>query len=400
LLDEEAVANMVELAHHGVVTQEQLAPIMEDLRTLFGRHLPQRLPTELMAATSGNSGGPPPIPPAGARPPPLPPRGTGGPPPIPPPIPPQGPPGIPPVPPGAGGAPPLPPGQFSRAFKFNWGALETQDNVKQLAGQLMDTFRDEMVARGVSGGGRGYVQSWEETARRAGMLDAVKLMFDGGRERGRTYDAVGMEALGTLYVSSMEQLKTVVAQAAGPNATPRDMVAMQHMLTVHRMVQKEFWGGVSEAGRTLNILRKVKGASQEYQRSLDEIIKRTGGLDSNRALAQSLAELRYRQRRLHVRRPRHRAQPVCQGRRRHHRDLEGRPPAWAPHAHRQLHVERDHHPAFRRRASGRGCVWPGASGQRCPAGRGLGDDVGHAPGLPRSAGGCRRKLPHRAAALR
>jgi hypothetical protein len=291
LLDEEAVANMVELAHHGAITVEQLAPVLEDLRTLFGQHLPQRPPSGLMAATSGaGSGGPPPIPPSGARPPPLPPRGAGGPPPVPPRIPPQGPPGIPPVPPGAGGAPPLPPGQFSREFRFNWGAIESQDQVKQMAGQLMDTFRDEMVERGVSGGGRGYVQSWKETAQRAGMLDAVELMFRRGREGGRTYDAVGVEALGTLYVSSMEKLKEIVTQAASPNATPRDMVAMQHQLTLHRMVQKEFWGGVSEAGRTLNILRKTKGASQEYGRALDEIIQRAGGMDTNRALAQSLAD--------------------------------------------------------------------------------------------------------------
>jgi hypothetical protein len=295
LLEEEALANMVELAHHGVITPQQLAPIIDDLRTLFGRHLPQRPLWQLMAATSG-SGGPPPIPPRAARSPgppgiqPLPP-GAGGAPPIPPQGPPGGgPPGIPPVPPGSGGAPPLPPGQFSREFRFNWGAIESQDQVKAMAGQLMDTFRDEMVARGISGGGRGYVQSWQETARRAGMLDAIQLMFERGREQGRTYDAVGMEAMGQLYVSSMEQLKQIVTQAASPNATPRDMVAMQHMLTVHRMVQQEFWGGVSEAGRTLNILRKVKGANQEYQRSLDEIIRRAGGLDTNRALAQSLAD--------------------------------------------------------------------------------------------------------------
>jgi hypothetical protein len=237
----------------------------------------------LQQTAARGAGGPPPIPPQGPP--------TGGPPPIPGGArPPGGPPGVPPAPPGAGGAPPLPPGQFSREFRFNWGAIESQDQVKAMAGQLMDTFRDEMVARGVSGGGRGYVQSWQETARKAGMLDAVELMFRHGREGGRTYDAAGMEALGTLYVSSMEQLKAIVAKAAGPEATPRDMVAMQHMLTVHRMVQKEFWGGVSEAGRTLNILKKTKGASQEYQRNLDEIIRRAGGIDTNRALAQSLAD--------------------------------------------------------------------------------------------------------------
>jgi hypothetical protein len=241
---------------------------------------------EVTFATSG----PPPIPPSGGRPPPLPPRGAGGPPPLPPRPPTGGPPGIPPVPPGSGGAPPLPPGQFSRAFRFNWGAIESQDHVKAMAGQLMDTFRDEMVARGISGGGRGYVQSWEETARKAGMLDAVKLMFEQGSAKGRTFDAAGMEAMGQLYVSSMQQLKQYVEKAAGPQATPSDMVAMQHMLTVHRMVQQEFWGGVSEAGRTLNILKKTKRASQEYARGLDEIIKRAGGLDTNRALAQALAD--------------------------------------------------------------------------------------------------------------
>ena len=275
------------------------------------------------------AGGAPPIPP------PLPPRGAGGPPPIPPQDGRGGPPGVPPVPPGSGGAPPLPPGQFSREFRFNWGAIESQDHVKAMAGQLMDTFRDEMVARGVSGGGRGYVQSWQETARKAGMLDAVELMFEGGRASGRTYDAAGMEAMGRLYVSSMENLKAIVTQAASPNATPRDLVAMQHMLTVHRMVQKEFWGGVSEAGRTLNILRKTKGASQEYQRSLDEILRRTGGIGTNRALAESLADFfgrgDYRRRR-----PLHRAQPLRQGRRPRHRGLEGRSPARAVHAHRQL----------------------------------------------------------------
>ena len=355
LLEEEAIANMVELAHHGAITQEQLAPILDDLRALFGRHLPQR-PPQMMAA----AGGPPPrdttglagmgqgmaqgmgdglrdmlwakvqagdttelgrpsailtaakaerdagrlatreefdrwsaawAQRSGATPPPLPPRGAGGPPPIPPQGPPTGgPPGIPPVPPGSGGAPPLPPGQFSREFRFNWGAIETQDNVKAMAGQLMDTFRDEMVARGISGGGRGYVQSCQETARKAGMLNAVELMFENGRAKGHTLNAAGMEAMGTLYVSSMEQLRTLVERAASPNATPRDMVSMQHMLTVHRKVQQEFWGGVSEAGRTLNILRKAKRSSHDTMREIDEIIRSTGGFNTNQELARAIAD--------------------------------------------------------------------------------------------------------------
>lgn len=203
---------------------------------------------------------------------------------------------MPPLPPG--GTPPAPPasgqppgrGNISREFQFNWGAIESQDQVKAMAGQMMDTFRDELVARGVSGGGRGHVQSWKQTADKAGMLNAVEMLFEQGKSKGMTYDASGMEAMGNLYVSSMENLKALVAKAAGPDATPEDMVAMRHQITVHRMVQAEFWGGVSEAGRTLNILKKVKGASQEYERGLNEIIQGTGGLETNRALAEAIAD--------------------------------------------------------------------------------------------------------------
>jgi DNA-binding CsgD family transcriptional regulator len=203
--------------------------------------------------------------------------------------------GMPPLPPG--GQPPAPPAgaqpparpNVSREFDFNWGAIESQDHVKAMAGQMMDTFRDELVARGVSGGGRGHVQSWKQTADKAGMLNAVEMLFDEGRSKGMTYDAAGMEAMGNLYVSSMDNLKAMVEKAAGDTATPEDYIALRHMMSVHRMVQQEFWGGVSEAGRTLNILKKVKGASQEYSRGLEDIIQQTGGLDTNKALAKALA---------------------------------------------------------------------------------------------------------------
>jgi hypothetical protein len=135
----------------------------------------------------------------------------------------------------------------------------------------------------------GHVQSWRDTAEKAGMLNAVEMMFNQGRSKGMTYDASGMEAMGSLYVSSMENLKTMVTKAAAEQATPEDYIALRHMMTVHRMVQQEFWGGVSEAGRTLNILKKVKGASQEYSRGIEDIIQQTGGLDTNRTLAKALA---------------------------------------------------------------------------------------------------------------
>lgn len=200
---------------------------------------------------------------------------------------------LPPVPPSSG-ARPSPPAtppnnNFSREFQVNWTHIESQDQLKAVAGQMMDAFRDEMVARGVSGGGKGHVQTWEQTAQQAGMLDAIEHLFKIGDQKGITHNAVGMEALGTLYTSSMKELERLVRLAASPQATPETYVQMRHQMTMHRMVQNEFWGGVSEAGRTLNILRKVKSSSQGYQQSLQQIIESTGGVDSNRALAEALA---------------------------------------------------------------------------------------------------------------
>lgn len=202
-----------------------------------------------------------------------------------PPAPPSG--GSPPTPPG--NQPPAVPGNFSKAFKFTWNNISTQDDVKGMLGQLMDAHRDELIARGVSGGGRGHVQTWESAEQQAGVLNAVEQLFKIGEQKGITHNSIGMLALKHLYEASAIELGNRIRKANSLSARPGDYVNMHHMITVHRMVQKEFYGGRSEAGRTMQILGKMTGDVRGYENTLRQIIDSTGGMDGNHALAQALA---------------------------------------------------------------------------------------------------------------
>ncbi len=237
------------------------------------------------------TGGAPPIPPSGAGGPPgIPPlpSGTGG----PPPIPPSGGGRPPPLPPGgAGGPPPLPGRPFSLEFDFNWERWETTDDVKRAAGMLIDAHREDMIRYGVSGGGRGYVQSWAQTEAMARNKDGLRLIFDEAERSGRMFDAAETRALTHLKVSAWEELTRLAEVAARPDASPLDFARMRHMGQLSVMITAEIKGSISEAARSMNILRRASTSEEAYKAQLRAIIEQAGGEDTNRALAESLRDI-------------------------------------------------------------------------------------------------------------
>lgn len=195
------------------------------------------------------------------------------------------------APPPPGGTPPAPangpqPGPFSSEFKFNWSKIETDADMKAMAGQVMDAFAPELKARG-----KGVVQTWQETAAKANALSAIEMLVEEGAVKGKALDAVQLEAAGNIYVSALKDLKRVTQIATSPNAGPEDLMAWDHMLRVFRMAQNLYVPAQAEAGRALNILRKTKGESALYTQELRRMVSAMGGEDVLRAKAAAISDL-------------------------------------------------------------------------------------------------------------
>jgi hypothetical protein len=184
----------------------------------------------------------------------------------------------------ADGAPPA--SAFSEEFKFNWSKIETDADMKAMAGQVMDAFAPELKARG-----KGVVQTWQETAQKANALSAIEMLVEEGAVKGKALDAVQLEAAGNIYVSALKDLKRVTQIATSPNAGPEDLMAWDHMLRVFRMAQNLYVPAQAEAGRALNILRKTKGESALYTQELRRMVSQMGGEDVLRAKAAAISDL-------------------------------------------------------------------------------------------------------------
>lgn len=242
------------------------------------------------AADDGVGGSPPPLPPRGGLDgiPPVPPGSGGA-----PPLPPSGGGRPPPLPPGggAGGPPPIPGRPFSLEFDFNWERWETSEDVKRAAGMLIDAHRADMVRHGVSGGGRGYVQSWAQTEAMARNKNGLKLVFDEAERSGRVFDAAETRALTHLKLSAWEELTRLAEIAARPDASPLDFARMRHMGQLSVMITAEIKGSISEAARSMNILRRASTSEEAYKAQLRAIVEQAGGEDTNRQLAESLRDI-------------------------------------------------------------------------------------------------------------
>jgi hypothetical protein len=178
------------------------------------------------------------------------------------------------------------PGPFSSEFKFNWSKIETDADMKAMAGQVMDAYAPELKARG-----KGVVQTWQETAQKANALSAIEMLVEEGAVKGKALDAVQLEAAGNIYVSALKDLKRVTQIATSPNAGPEDLMAWDHMLRVFRMAQNLYVPAQAEAGRALNILRKTKGESALYTQELRRMVSQMGGEDVLRAKAAAISDL-------------------------------------------------------------------------------------------------------------
>jgi hypothetical protein len=181
---------------------------------------------------------------------------------------------------------PAPASKFSSDVKFNWSKVETDDDVKRLWGMMMDLQADQLRAQGV-----GRKISWKETAAKAGNRSAIEMLIGEGAKRGRALDADALEAAASINIKAMEDLKKLAEIAASPNATPEDFVAFDHMARVAVMAQNLFLPARSEAGRALNILRKVKQSSEQYGADLRLMLERMGGADTVQGKAQALVDL-------------------------------------------------------------------------------------------------------------
>ena len=179
-----------------------------------------------------------------------------------------------------------PPPPFSREFRFNWSHIETDDDMKLMAGQVMDAMADDLRAQGV-----GVTQTWRETAQKANALSAIDMLIGEGAKKGRALDAVQLEAAGNIYVTALKDLKAVADIAVQPNAGPEDLLAFDHMMRAFVMAQNLFVPARTEAGRALNILRKAKTASSKYSDDLKIILERMGGEETLRGKAEALADL-------------------------------------------------------------------------------------------------------------
>lgn len=183
-------------------------------------------------------------------------------------------------PPPANEPPPSEPeGPPKRAGNINLSKFDLPDEAKAELKRIIDQNNEYMSQR------RG-VRSWDTTEAVAAAIPIPKKVG----KAGKAMNAEELESLGGHIMATRQQLDEVNKQVAAGNADISLLAKQAQLLAQEQVLLEVYAGGIAEAGRALNILRKMRHAIQtKDQRLLDAAVKFAGGRDQLEGIAKRLA---------------------------------------------------------------------------------------------------------------
>lgn len=159
--------------------------------------------------------------------------------------------------------------------KFEGISDQTREELKAIAEQH-DNFMKQ----------RRGVQTWDATE----ALAAAVPMPEKVGKPGKAMTAAQLDALGGYMDGLREQLDEVAVRVAAGDTTDETLAEQVKLLAQMQVVMETYAGGTAEAGRSLNILRKMRqklhGADTDF---LKQAIKFGGGKDHLHKIAKMLA---------------------------------------------------------------------------------------------------------------
>jgi hypothetical protein len=148
---------------------------------------------------------------------------------------------------------------------INKDYLDTPDKIKGLINLNTQQFKAQFTEA------RRGVRTWEETEQAAKQYTLTDLL---GRDVGQAYNAEQIQNARHLVVSSAENLQSMREAIRVGTATEEDKFKFMQAFSLHYAILEQAEGIASEAGRALNIFRKVTGPGGAGQaRQMREMMK-------------------------------------------------------------------------------------------------------------------------------
>lgn len=145
---------------------------------------------------------------------------------------------------------------------INIERLDTTDKIKNLLNLNTEQFKTQFFES------RRGVRTWEETEKAAKKYTLEDLL---GREPGQAFNAEQSLNARVLQVTSAENLQGMTEKIRTGNASDNDKLEFMQAFGLHYAIMNQVAGITAEAGRTLNIFRKMAGGGDIKQ--VQEIMK-------------------------------------------------------------------------------------------------------------------------------
>ncbi len=158
------------------------------------------------------------------------------------------------------------------------GDLETPEDIMRVISGTHEAFAKEQEAA------RRGVRSWEETAAEAKNYRLEDLL---GRRIGQALNAEQIDNARTLLVSSSDTLRGMATLIRSGQANDLQKADFMRAFNVHYAIQMQLSGAAAEAGRALQIFRKVAQADDLKVAQLKEFLTSTA---DKKITPESLAE--------------------------------------------------------------------------------------------------------------
>lgn len=156
-----------------------------------------------------------------------------------------------------------------REIRINFNALNTDDDIQSVIGQMADAFSDEIKqARGARRTDRAVIRD----SRTQSAWDALN-----ARRQGAPLSDTEVMAAQSLYITSAENVRDAIAHAIAHPDSSTAQFAAKRAVSVHRAIQAQIAGAKADAGRALRAWNISARANAEARREMENVLNLHGG---------------------------------------------------------------------------------------------------------------------------
>ncbi len=163
---------------------------------------------------------------------------------------------------------------------INRNYLDTPDKIKSLINLNTQQFKAQFMES------KRGTRTWEQTEREAKKYTLNDLLQ---RDVGQAYNAEQIENARTLVVSSSENLQVMREKIRVGTATENEKFEFMQAFSLHYAILEQISGIAGEAGRALNIFRKLAGSDVQRIKQIRKMMAQVPA--SPEELAEALSEM-------------------------------------------------------------------------------------------------------------